>query len=157
MKRIELRSKILFLSAIIGVTLCLISCKGMYDDEPRVKGKSFVSFTGEAQSSIVEIVVANNRPYNGVEDWHIIDISDVKVVERIGEVFTPLATHVDTLSNGDMVIAYDWVKFRVSRRKDKVEVTATENNTGKTRSAYLRTTEFRMYTPSLFVEQAPKL
>lgn len=115
--------------------MILLACgyKGKYDDEPRIREDLSMLFSAEAQSKTFNVVMAGGKPYNGRIAWHIASLYCRQGSDEFG------TNRVDTLDNGDMIIASDWARLRVPKEKNWVEVTVTENNTPHTRSARLAT------------------
>lgn len=84
-------------------------------------------FDSQAQRKSFRVLTASGKPYNHKIDWHIIGILDPKSE-------TYLTKKVDTLSNGDLKISYDWVAFIVRENKSVIDVEVQNNEKGQDRS-----------------------
>lgn len=71
---------------------------------------------------------------------------------------TYLTKKVDTLSNGDFRISYDWVTFTVKENKSIIDVEVQKNETGKERSVTFRPSNSykQAYLPKIRVTQRAK-
>ena len=123
-------SKLLW-AVIIALTFVSNSCDWV-GDEPTIEGNLNQYFDSQAQRKSFRILTGSGKPYNQKVDWHIVGItapySD-----------TYLTKKVDTLSNGDLKISYDWVSFTVREKKSVIDVEVQKNETGKVRAVYLNT------------------
>lgn len=123
-------SKLLW-AVIIALTFVSNSCDWV-GDEPTIEGYLNKYFDSQAQRKSFRILTGSGKPYNQKVDWHIVGItapySD-----------TYLTKKVDTLSNGDLKISYDWVSFTVREKKSVIDVEVQKNETGKVRAVYLNT------------------
>lgn len=123
-------SKLLW-AVIIALTFVSNSCDWV-GDEPTIEGNLNKYFDSQAQRKSFRILTGSGKPYNQKVDWHIVGItapySD-----------TYLTKKVDTLSNGDLKISYDWVSFTVREKKSVIDVEVQKNETGKVRAVYLNT------------------
>lgn len=133
---------------VLVLGLGMLSCD-YSGDEPRIEGKHSKSFDYKAQTKVFRVVVYGGKSYNHKVDWYINGIFK-------GEEL--LTNRVDTLPNGDMTIAYDWVTFTVPRHKSFITVTVSENNTGQTRSVLFGADNSRknIFAPDFTVIQHPK-
>ena len=97
------------------------------------------------------MVNASGKRYNHKVDWHIVGIKQLWVK-------TFLTEKVDTLSNGDLKISYDWVSFTVKERKSVIEVEVQKNETGKDRSVLFatRNDDKQAHLPDMIVTQGAK-
>lgn len=118
-------SKILW-AVVTALTFVLTSCDRV-TDEPTIEGKVNKFFDSQAQRKSFRVLTASGKPYNHKIDWHIIGILDSKSD-------TYLTKKVDTLSNGDFRISYDWVSFTVREKKSVIDVEVQKNETGEDRS-----------------------
>ncbi len=98
----------------MALTFVLTSCDRV-TDEPTIEGKMNKFFDSQAQRKSFRVLTASGKPYNHKIDWHIIGILDPKSE-------TYLTKKVDTLSNGDLKISYDWVAFIVRENKSVIDV-----------------------------------
>ena len=118
-------------AVIIALTFVSNSCDWV-GDEPTIEGNLNKYFDSQAQRKSFRILTGSGKPYNQKVDWHIVGItapySD-----------TYLTKKVDTLSNGDLKISYDWVSFTVREKKSVIDVEVQKNETGKVRAVYLNT------------------
>lgn len=123
-------SKLLW-AVVMALTFVLTSCDWV-GDEPTIEGNLNKYFDSQAQRKSFRILTGSGKPYNQKVDWHIVGItapySD-----------TYLTKKVDTLSNGDLKISYDWVSFTVRENKSVIDVEVQKNETGKVRSVYFST------------------
>ena len=123
-------SKLLW-AVVIALTFVSNSCDWV-GDEPTIEGNLNKYFDSQAQRKSFRILTGSGKPYNQKVDWHIVGItapySD-----------TYLTKKVDTLSNGDLKISYDWVSFTVREKKSVIDVEVQKNETGKVRAVYLNT------------------
>lgn len=141
-------------SVALGLVLVLITCScDRFVDEPMIKGGSPKTLTAKAQTKVFNVIMNEWQPYNGRIDWHIFSLGNFS-----GENGSWVGSdRVDTLGNGDMVISYDWARFRVPKEKTWVEVTVTENKSDRTRSIIFDTTgEGKWGGPSFLLYQDPK-
>ena len=123
-------SKLLW-AVIIALTFVSNSCDWV-GDEPTIEGNLNKYFDSQAQRKSFRILTGSGKPYNHKVDWHIIGITDPYSD-------TYLTKKVDTLSNGDLKISYDWVSFTVRENKSVIDVEVQKNETGKVRSVYFST------------------
>ena len=142
-------SKLLW-AVVMALTFVFTSCDRL-TDEPTLEDRGYKYFDSTAQRKSFRVVTASGKPYNHKIDWHIIGIRDSKSD-------TYLTKKVDTLSNGDLKISYDWVSFTVRENKSVIDVEVQENETGKVRAVYLNTnTSGRHITlPDMRVTQRAK-
>ena len=118
-------SKILW-AVVTALTFVLTSCDRV-TDEPTIEGKVNKFFDSQAQRKSFRVLTASGKPYNHKIDWHIIGILDPKSENY-------LTKKIDTLSNGDLKISYDWVAFIVRENKSVIDVEVQKNETGQDRS-----------------------
>jgi len=142
-------SKLLW-AVVMAFTFVFTSCDRL-TDEPTLEDRGYKYFDSTAQRKSFRVVTASGKPYNHKIDWHIIGIRDSKSD-------TYLTKKVDTLSNGDLKISYDWVSFTVRENKSVIDVEVQKNETGKVRAVYLNTnTSGRHITlPDMRVTQRAK-
>ena len=118
-------------AVVMALTFVFTSCDRV-GDEPTIEGNLNKYFDSQAQRKSFRILTGSGKPYNQKVDWHIVGItapySD-----------TYLTKKVDTLSNGDLKISYDWVSFTVREKKSVIDVEVQKNETGKVRAVYLNT------------------
>ena len=97
------------------------------------------------------MVNASGKRYNHKVDWHIIGITQL-------DSDTFFTKKVDTLSNGDLKISYDWVSFTVKENKSVIEVEVQKNETGQDRSVLFATSNNHTQThrPDIVVTQKAK-
>ena len=119
-------SKLLW-AVVMALTFVLTSCDRV-TDEPTLEDRGYYKyFDSTAQHKSFRVVTASGKPYNHKIDWHIIGIRDSKSD-------TYLTKKVDTLSNGDLKISYDWISFTVREKKSVIDVEVQKNETGEDRS-----------------------
>ena len=118
-------SKLLW-AVVMALTFVFTSCDWV-GDEPTIEGKLDKFFDSQAQRKSFRILTGSGKPYNHKVDWHIIGITDPYSD-------TYLTKKVDTLSNGDLKISYDWVAFIVKENKSVIDVEVQKNETGQDRS-----------------------
>ena len=123
-------SKLLW-AVVMALTFVSNSCDWV-GDEPTIEGNLNKYFDSQAQRKSFRILTGSGKPYNHKVDWHIIGITDPYSD-------TYLTKKVDTLSNGDLKISYDWVSFTVRENKSVIDVEVQKNETGKVRSVYFST------------------
>ena len=143
-------SKLLW-AVVMALTFVFTSCDPFSQNEPTLEDRGYKYFDSTAQRKSFRVVTASGKSYNHKVDWHIIGILDQN--SR-----TYLTKKVDTLSNGDLKISYDWVSFTVRENKSVIDVEVQENETGKVRAVYLNTnTSGRHITlPDMRVTQRAK-
>ena len=119
-------SKLLW-AVIMALTFVFTSCDRL-TDEPTLEDRGYYKyFDSTAQHKSFRVVTASGKPYNHKIDWHIIGIRDSKSD-------TYLTKKVDTLSNGDLKISYDWISFTIREKKSVIDVEVQKNETGEDRS-----------------------
>ena len=118
-------SKLLW-AVVVALTFVFTSCDWV-GDEPTIEGKLDKFFDSQAQRKSFRILTGSGKPYNHKVDWHIIGITDPYSD-------TYLTKKVDTLSNGDLKISYDWISFTVREKKSVIDVEVQKNETGEDRS-----------------------
>ena len=116
----------LLCAVVIALTFIFTSCDRV-TNEPTIEGKMNKFFDSQAQRKSFRVLTASGKPYNHKIDWHIIGILNPKSE-------TYLTKKVDTLSNGDLKISYDWVAFIVKENKSVIDVEVQKNETGQDRS-----------------------
>ena len=119
-------SKLLW-AVVMALTFVLTSCDPFSQNEPTIEDRGYKYFDSTAQRKSFRVVTASGKTYNHKVDWHIIGILDQN--SR-----TYLTKKVDTLSNGDLKISYDWVAFIVRENKSVIDVEVQKNETGQDRS-----------------------
>lgn len=97
------------------------------------------------------MVNALGKRYNHKVDWDIIGITQL-------DSDTFFTKKVDTLSNGNLKISYDWVSFTVKERKSVIEVEVQKNETGKARSVFFatRNSRYQAHLPNMIITQWAK-
>ena len=118
-------SKLLW-AVVVALTFVFTSCDWV-GDEPTIEGKLDKFFDSQAQRKSFRILTGSGKPYNQKVDWHIVGITDPYSD-------TYLTKKVDTLSNGDLKISYDWISFTVREKKSVIDVEVQKNETGEDRS-----------------------
>lgn len=136
--------------ALFFFTISLYSCNPD-DNEPTVEGGVEKIFDYKKQTRSFRVLTASGKPYNHKIGWDIIAILE----DNSSNI---LSNKVDTLSNGDLRISYDWVCFTVKNRKTIIEVSVQENVTGKDRIVYFATenTNKQIFLPNLRITQRGK-
>ena len=119
-------SKLLW-AVVMALTFVLTSCDPFSQNEPTLEDRGYKYFDSTAQRKSFRVVTASGKSYNHKVDWHIIGILD----QNSG---TYLTKKVDTLSNGDLKISYDWISFTVRENKSVIDVEVQKNETGQDRS-----------------------
>ena len=135
---------------ILALSFVFTSCDWVAN-EPTIEGGHFKYFDSSAQRKSFRVVNASGKRYNHKVDWHIIGITQL-------DSDTYFTKKVDTLSNGDLKISYDWVSFTVKERKSLIEVEVQKNETGQDRSVFFATTNNRYHAhlPDIIVVQRAK-
>ena len=135
---------------ILALSFIFTSCDWV-SNEPTIEGDHFKYFDSSAQRKFFRVVNASGKRYNHKVDWDIVGIKQLRVS-------TFLTEKVDTLSNGDLKISYDWVSFTVKERKSVIEVEVLKNETGQDRSIFFATSNSRTQThrPNMIVRQRAK-
>ena len=119
-------SKLLW-AVVMALTFVLTSCDPFSKNEPTIEGDRYKYFDSSAQRQSFRVVNGSGKQYNHKVDWHIIGIQEENSD-------TYLTKKVDTLSNGDFRISYDWVTFTVKENKSVIDVEVQKNETGEDRS-----------------------
>ena len=121
-----------YLWAVVIALACLFASCDRIADDPTIEGGMEKVFSSQAQRKSFRVINASGKPYNHKIDWHIVGIevsySDISLTKK-----------VDTLSNGDLQISYDWATFTVRENKSVIDVEVQKNETGKKRSLYFVT------------------
>ena len=135
---------------ILALSFVFTSCDWVAN-EPTIEGDSFKYFDSSAQRKSFRVVNASGKRYNHKVDWDIVGIKQLWVK-------TFLTKKVDTLSNGDLKISYDWVSFTVKERKSVIEVEVQKNETGQDRSVFFATSNsrYQAHLPDIIVVQRAK-
>ena len=143
-------SKLLW-AVVMALTFVLTSCDPFSQNEPTLEDRGYKYFDNTAQRKSFRVVTASGKSYNHKVDWHIIGILD----QNSG---TYLTKKVDTLSNGDLKISYDWISFTVREKKSVIDVEVQKNETGQDRSVFFETKNDykRTTSPSMKVIQQAK-
>ena len=136
-----------YLWAVVIALACLFASCDWITDEPTIEGGTDKIFSSQAQRKSFRVINASGKPYNHKIDWHIVGIepsySDGSFTKK-----------VDTLSNGDLQISYDWVSFTVRENKSVIDVEVQKNETGEMRSLYFRTHSYKQrFVPDIRVIQ----
>ena len=114
-------------AVVMALTFVLTSCDPFSQNEPTLEDRGYKYFDSTAQRKSFRVVTASGKSYNHKVDWHIIGILDPKSENY-------LTKKIDTLSNGDLKISYDWVAFIVRENKSVIDVEVQKNETGQDRS-----------------------
>ena len=135
---------------ILALSFVFTSCDWV-SNEPTIEGDHFKYFDSSAQRKSFRVVNASGKRYNHKVDWHIIGITQLNSK-------TYLTKKVDTLSNGDLKISYDWVSFTVKENKSVIEVEVQKNETGQDRSVLFVTSNNHTQThrPDIVLRQRAK-
>lgn len=135
---------------ILALSFVFTSCDWVAN-EPTIEGDRYKTFDSSAQRKSFRVVNASGKRYNHKVDWDIVGIKQLWVK-------TYLTKKVDTLSNGDLKISYDWVSFTVKERKSVIEVEVQKNETGQDRSVFFVTSNNRTqsHRPNIVVTQKAK-
>ena len=135
---------------ILALSFVFTSCDWVAN-EPTVEGDRFKYFDSSAQRKSFRVVNASGKRYNHKVDWHIIGITQL-------DSDTFFTKKVDTLSNGDLKISYDWVSFTVKENKSVIEVEVQKNETGQDRSVLFVTSNNHTQThrPDIVLRQRAK-
>ena len=135
---------------ILALSFVFTSCDWV-SNEPTIEGDHFKYFDSSAQRKSFRVVNALGKRYNHKVDWHIIGITQL-------DSDTFFTKKVDTLSNGNLKISYDWVSFTVKENKSVIEVEVQKNETGKDRSVLFatRNDDKQAHLPDMIVTQGAK-
>lgn len=135
---------------ILALSFVFTSCDWV-DNEPIIEGGRYKTFDSSAQRKSFRVVNASGKRYNHKVDWDIVGIKQLWVK-------TYLTKKVDTLSNGDLKISYDWVSFTVKENKSVIEVEVQKNETGQDRSVLFATSNNHTQThrPDIVLRQRAK-
>ena len=135
---------------ILALSFVFTSCDWV-GNEPTIEGDIDKYFDSRAQRKSFRVVNASGKRYNHKVDWHIVGITQLWVK-------TYLTKKVDTLSNGDLKISYDWVSFTVKERKSVIEVEVQKNETGQDRSVFFATSNsrYQAHRPNMIIVQRAK-
>lgn len=135
---------------ILALSFVFTSCDWV-GNEPTIEGDRFKTFDSSAQRKSFRVVNASGKRYNHKVDWDIIGITQL-------DSDTFFTKKVDTLSNGNLKISYDWVSFTVKERKSVIEVEVQKNETGQDRSVLFSTRNNRTQSlrPDIVVTQRAK-
>ena len=135
---------------ILALSFVFTSCDWV-SNEPTIEGDHFKYFDSSAQRKSFRVVNASGKRYNHKVDWDIVGIKQLWVK-------TFFTKKVDTLSNGDLKISYDWVSFTVKERKSVIEVEVQKNETGQDRSVFFATSNsrYQAHLPDIIVVQRAK-
>ena len=135
---------------ILALSFVFTSCDWVAN-EPTIEGDRFKYFDSSAQRKSFRVVNASGKRYNHKVDWDIVGIKQLWVK-------TYLTKKVDTLSNGDLKISYDWVSFTVKERKSVIEVEVQKNETGQDRSVFFATSNsrYQAHRPNMIIVQRAK-
>ena len=135
---------------ILALSFVFTSCDWV-GNEPTIEGDRYKTFDSSAQRKSFRVVNASGKRYNHKVNWDIVGIKQLWVK-------TYLTKKVDTLSNGDLKISYDWVSFTVKENKSVIEVEVQKNETGQDRSVLFATSNSRTQThrPNMIITQRAK-
>ena len=135
---------------ILALSFVFTSCDWV-GNEPTIEGDIDKYFDSNAQRKSFRVVNASGKRYNHKVNWDIVGIKQLWVK-------TYLTKKVDTLSNGDLKISYDWVSFTVKENKSVIEVEVQKNETGQDRSVLFATSNNHTQThrPDIVVTQKAK-
>ena len=125
-----------YLWAVVIALACLFASCDWITDEPIIEGGKEKFFSSQAQRKSFRVINASGKPYNHKIDWHIVGIA-------VSYSHTFLTKKIDTLSNGDFRISYDWVSFTVRENKSVIDVEVQKNETGERRSVLFRTHSYK--------------
>lgn len=132
-----------YLWAVVIALACLFASCDRIADEPTIEGGMEKVFSSQAQRKSFRVINASGKPYNHKIDWHIVGI-------ELFHSHTSLTKKVDTLSNGDLQISYDWASFTVRENKSVIDVEVQKNETGKIRSLFFRTRSYKQrFVPAI--------
>lgn len=136
---------------ILALSFVFTSCDWVVGNEPTIEGDRYKTFDSSAQRKSFRVVNASGKRYNHKVNWHIIGITQL-------DSKTYFTKKVDTLSNGDLKISYDWVSFTVKENKSVIEVEVQKNETGQDRSVLFATSNNHTQThrPDIVVTQKAK-
>ena len=137
--------------ALILALSCVFTSCDWVDNEPTIEGDRYKTFDSSAQRKSFRVVNASGKRYNHKVDWDIIGITQL-------DSDTFFTKKVDTLSNGNLKISYDWVSFTVKENKSVIEVEVQKNETGQDRSVLFVTRNNRTQThrPDIVLRQKAK-
>lgn len=136
-----------YLWAVVIALACLFASCDWITDEPIIEGGKEKFFSSQAQRKSFRVINASGKPYNHKIDWEIVGI-------MVPYSHTFLTKKVDTLSNGDLQISYDWVSFTVRENKSVIDVEVQKNETGERRSVHLQTSSYKQRVlPDIMVIQ----
>ena len=121
-----------YLWAVVIALACLFASCDWVTDDPTIEGGMEKVFSSQAQRKSFRVINGSGKPYNHKIDWNIVGIA-------IPYSRTFLTKKIDTLSNGDLQISYDWASFTVRENKSVIDVEVQKNETGKKRSLYFVT------------------
>ena len=135
---------------ILALSFVFTSCDWV-SNEPTIEGDRFKYFDSSAQRKSFRVVNASGKRYNHKVDWHIIGITQL-------DSDTFFTKKVDTLSNSNLKISYDWVSFTVKERKSVIEVEVQKNETGQARSVFFATSNsrYQAHLPNMIITQRAK-
>lgn len=135
---------------ILALSFVFTSCDWVAN-EPTIEGDIDKYFDSSAQRKSFRVLNASGKRYNHKVDWHIVGITQLGLK-------TYLTEKVDTLSNGDLKISYDWVSFTVKERKSVIEVEVQKNETGQDRSVFFatRNNRYQAHRPNMIIVQRAK-
>ena len=135
---------------ILALSFIFTSCDWVAN-EPTIEGDHYKYFDSSAQRKSFRVVNASGKRYNHKVNWDIVGIKQLWVK-------TYLTKKVDTLSNGDLKISYDWVSFTVKENKSVIEVEVQKNETGQARSVFFATSNsrYQAHLPDMIVTQGAK-
>ena len=139
------------LGALILVLSFVFTSCDWVANEPTIEGDIDKYFDSSAQRKSFRVVNASGKRYNHKVDWDIIGITQL-------DSDTFFTKKVDTLSNGNLKISYDWVSFTVKERKSVIEVEVQKNETGQDRSVLFatRNDDKQAHLPDMIVTQGAK-
>ena len=135
---------------ILALFFVFTSCDWVAN-EPTIEGGRYKTFDSSAQRKSFRVVNASGKRYNHKVDWDIIGITQL-------DSDTFFVKKVDTLSNGNLKISYDWVSFTVKERKSVIEVEVQKNETGQARSVFFatRNSRYQAHLPNMIITQWAK-
>ncbi len=135
---------------LIGLLVggALVSCRQF--ENPIVEAPNYARFDYRAQSKTFKVITSQGKPYNHKVDYHIIGLSNDDQRDYLTEA-------VDTLTNGDIRISYDWISFTLTENKTRIVVEVKQNDTDKEREANLATfSSHGGSSPRIYITQLPK-
>lgn len=136
---------------LLVLSLCAIfaSCDRIAE-EPVIEGKKALMVVGaQAQSFVLKVTNYSGDPYNHKSSWSVVGIA-----EQNGDMrHTIVNNTLNVLPDESIQVSYDWMTCTVPPRKDEIQVTITENTTGKSRRLTFCATANKSSGPTFTIEQ----